>query len=149
MSWSWPGEGVLPVLVLAGRRGCPSQALAQVRCPPPFPRPSPRQNTPWTRYATGGVPLALTQEDFLVTISFWWIYLSLRHFDFACEYCPSYCFFKKQLKDISPFVRPLTPLFWTYGDIYPGFQSWTLSKLDRLPNSLKWKFLWRSVTSDW
>ena len=32
-------------------------------------------------------------------------------------------FFLKFLKDMSPFVGPLIPLFWTSGDIYSGFQS--------------------------
>ena len=32
-------------------------------------------------------------------------------------------FFKKKLEDISLFVGPLIPLFWTFDDICPGFQS--------------------------
>ena len=31
--------------------------------------------------------------------------------------------FKKNLEDISPFVGSLIPLFWTSGEICPGFQS--------------------------
>ena len=31
-------------------------------------------------------------------------------------------FFKKSL-DICPFMGPLVPLFWTSGDVSPGFQS--------------------------
>ena len=35
-----------------------------------------------------------------------------------------YNFFKKKLKDIEVlFVTPLTPLFWTSGDVCPVFQS--------------------------
>ena len=33
------------------------------------------------------------------------------------------CFFLKFLEDISPFVGPPIPLFWTSGDIYPGSKS--------------------------
>ena len=32
-------------------------------------------------------------------------------------------FFIKFLEDISPFYGPLMPLFWTSGDVCPGFQS--------------------------
>ena len=32
-------------------------------------------------------------------------------------------FFKMFLEDIRPFRGALTPLFWTLGDVYPGFQS--------------------------
>ena len=32
-------------------------------------------------------------------------------------------FFFKYLDHISFFVEPLIPLFWTYGDVFSGFQS--------------------------
>ena len=38
------------------------------------------------------------------------------------EFC--WILFKKNLKDISPFIgRPLIPLFWASGDVWPGFQN--------------------------
>ena len=54
------------------------------------------------------------------------------------------CFLLKFLEDIIPFRGALTPLFWTFGDVYPGFQSQggffacTLSYLHAIPQIHLW-----------
>ena len=61
------GEGVaqVPGLFLGGGEGIP-QSGPWSGYPPPPPPPPPQQHTPWTGYAADGMPLAITQEDFLV-----------------------------------------------------------------------------------
>ena len=42
---------------------------------------------------------------------------------FCCCYCCFFVFFKNYSEDINPFVKLLLPLFWTSGDVYPGFKA--------------------------
>ena len=60
------GQGLSLSLQPPARTGSTLTGQDQDKKYQPYPNPLTGQHTPWTRYAGGGTPLAVTQEDFLL-----------------------------------------------------------------------------------